>query len=231
MSVTALRIDVWSDIACPWCYVGKRRLEAALTKFPHDVEVVYRSFELDPSAPKLRENTGYVERLAAKYRLPVAQAQQMIDRMVRVGAEDGIEFRFDRVRAGNTFDAHRVLHLARERGKQAAMKERFVRGYFCEGLAIGDREALVAPAIEVGLDKMEVHDVLDSERYADDVRRDEQLAAELGISGVPFFVMAGRLGVSGAQASDVLLGALERARADVAAEGEDSAGACGPEGC
>lgn len=233
--MTALRIDVWSDIACPWCYVGKRRLETALAKFPHDVEIVWRSFELDPSAPKLRENQDYVERLATKYRLPVAQAQQMIDRMTSVGVDEGIEFRFDRVRAGNTFDAHRVLHLARERGKQSALKERFVRGYFSEGLAIGDREALVAPAVEVGLDTMEVHDVLDSDRYATDVRRDEQLAAELGISGVPFFVMAGRVGVSGAQAPDVLLGALEQARETVAAEragGENADGeVCGPDGC
>ncbi|HEX5059300.1 MAG TPA: DsbA family oxidoreductase [Kofleriaceae bacterium] len=228
--MTALRIDVWSDIACPWCYVGKRRLETALAKFPHEVEIVWRSFELDPSAPKLRDNNNYVERLAAKYRLPVPQAQQMIDRMTRVGADEGLDFRFDRVRAGNTFDAHRVLHLARERGKQAALKERFMRGYFSEGLAIGDREALVAPAVEVGLDTMEVHDALDSDRYADDVRRDEKLAAELGISGVPFFVMAGRLGVSGAQAPDVLLGAVERAREDVA--GEQAGGeVCGPEGC
>ena len=229
--MTALRIDVWSDIACPWCYVGKRRLETALAKFPHEVEIVWRSFELDPSAPKLRDNNNYIERLATKYRLPVAQAQQMIDRMTRVGVDEGLDFRFDRVRAGNTFDAHRVLHLARERGKQAALKDRFMRGYFSEGLAIGDREALVAPAVEVGLDKMEVHDVLDSDRYADDVRRDEQLAAELGISGVPFFVMAGRLGVSGAQAPDVLLGALERAREDVTAEETAGGEVCGPDGC
>src|SRR5262245_20106201 len=141
--MSALRIDVWSDIACPWCYVGKRRLETALVRFPHEVEVTYRSFELDPGAPRLKQQGNYIERLATKYGVPTAQAQQMIDRMTRVGVDEGIEFRFDRVHAGNTFDAHRLLHLARERGVQRELKERLMRGYFTAGLPIGDRDALV----------------------------------------------------------------------------------------
>jgi predicted DsbA family dithiol-disulfide isomerase len=230
--VTALRIDVWSDIVCPWCYVGKRRLEAALAKFPHEVELVYRSFELDPSAPRLREGSQ-VDHLASKYRLPRAQAQQMVDRMIQTGAAEGIEFRYDRIASGNTFDAHRLLHLARAHGKQVALKERLMRGYFSDGVAIGDASSLVPLAVEVGLPEDEVRAVLDGDRFADDVRRDEQLAAELGISGVPFYVLAGRLGVSGAQAPDVLLGALERARTEVAAEmsADDRGAACGPDGC
>jgi predicted DsbA family dithiol-disulfide isomerase len=211
--VTALRVDVWSDIACPWCYVGKRRIEAALARFPHEVELVFRSFELDPNAPRTRSDASQAEYLAKKYRVPLAQAQQMIDRMTRTGAEDGIEFRFDRVRSGNTFDAHRVLHLAREKGVQVAAKERFMRGYFSEGVAIGDADAIVPLAVDVGLAESEVRDVLAGDRYAADVRGDEQLAAELGIGGVPFFVIGGRLGVSGAQSPDVLLGALEQVRA------------------
>jgi predicted DsbA family dithiol-disulfide isomerase len=216
VSVTALRIDVWSDLACPWCYVGKRRLETALAKFPHEVELVFRSFELDPGAPRMRD-ISQVEHLATKYRLPAAQAQQMVDRMIATGAAEGIEFRYDKIRSGNTFDAHRLLHLARTHGVQPALKERLMRGYFSEGVAIGDPGALVPLAVEVGLAETDVRAVLDTDRFADDVRRDEQLAAELGITGVPFFVIGGRLGVSGAQAPDVLLGALERARTDVAA--------------
>src|SRR5574338_1173995 len=174
-----MRIDVWSDIACPWCYVGKRRLERALATFSHEVETVYHSFELDPRAPRVRDDKSYVERLATKYMLPVAQAQQMIDRMTRTGAEEGLELRFDRARSGNTFDAHRLLHLARERGVQGALKERLMRAYFTDGVAIGVADELVPLAVEVGLAEPEVREVLASDRYADDVRRDEARAEEL----------------------------------------------------
>ena len=226
-----MRIDVWSDIACPWCYVGKCRLEAALARFSHPVEVVYRSFELDPAAPRVRDEQSYVSRLAAKYRLPAAQAQQMIDRMATTGAEEGLELRFDRARSGNTFDAHRLLHLALERGVQPAMKERLMRAYFTEGIAIGEAAALAPLAIEVGLAEADVQEVLASDRYAADVRRDEQLAGELGITGVPFFVIAGRLGVSGAQLPDVLLGALEHAWTETGGEPAVQGPVCGPDGC
>lgn len=229
--MTALRIDVWSDIACPWCYVGKRRLEAALEAFPHEVQIVYRSFELDPRAPRMRDETSYVERLAAKYRMPTAHAQQMIDRMTRIGIAEGVEFHFERVRAGNTFDAHRLLQLARAKGVQTALKERLMHAYFTEGEPIGDVSALIPLAVDIGLDEADVRDVLASDRFAKDVRRDEQLAAELGIEGVPFYVMAGRLGVSGAQTPDVLLGAVERAWTDAGADEGSDAAACGPETC
>jgi predicted DsbA family dithiol-disulfide isomerase len=207
--VTPLRIDVWSDIACPWCYVGKRRLEAALARFPHTVALTFRSFELDPYAPPIQDGE-YAERLASKYRQPIAAAKQMIDRMTATGAEAGIDFRFERIRPGNTFDAHRLLHYAREGELQLILKDRLMRGYFSEGAAIGDREALAALAVEAGLGERETRDVLASDRYADAVRQDEALAAELGIHAVPFFVIAGRFGVSGAQTPDALLGVLER---------------------
>ena len=124
--VAKLRIDVWSDIACPWCYVGKRRLEQALAGFAHpsEVEIVWRAFELDPSAPRVRDaSQSYAERLARKYGTHAQQAQQMIDRMVDTAAGDGLALRFDHIRPGNTFDAHRLLHLAHERGVQDALKE------------------------------------------------------------------------------------------------------------
>src|SRR5689334_7936255 len=142
----SLRVDVWSDIACPWCYVGKRRLEAALARLPgrEDVEVVWRAFELDPSAPRVRDPAmSYAERLASKYRTSTARAEEMIRRMTETAAGDGLDFRFDRIRSGNTFDAHRVLHLALERGVQDAVKERFLRGYMTEGEPLGEPEALI----------------------------------------------------------------------------------------
>lgn len=232
-----LRIEIWSDIACPWCYVGKRHLEDALARFPHrdEVEVVWRAFELDGSAPRVQDTSvSYIERLSRKLGTSVAQAEAMIRRMTDVGAADGIEFRFDRVRPGNTFDAHRVLHLAHDRGVQDAVKERFLRGYMTEGEAIGDREVLVRLGAEAGLDAGEVRAVLASDRYAREVRADETQARELGITGVPFFVLAGRYALSGAQPSDTILRGLERAYAErpaarpvPLAEGA----VCGPEGC
>jgi predicted DsbA family dithiol-disulfide isomerase len=235
--VAKLSIDIWSDIACPWCYVGKRHLEQALDKFPHkaDVDIVWRAFELDPSAPRVRDTSqSYVERLAHKYGTPPAQAQVMIDRMVETAAKDGLEFRFDRIRPGNTFDAHRLLHLAHERGVQDALKERMLRAYMTEGEAIGEPEVLIGLARDAGLDEQEARDVLATDRYGAEVRHDEGLARELGISGVPFFVLSGKLGVSGAQPADVLLRALERAWSELpkpAIETIVEGATCGPDGC
>lgn len=230
-----LRIDVWSDIACPWCYVGKRRLEVALAGFPHRdaVEVVWRAFELDPSAPReLGATPPYAARLARKYGTGVTEAQAMIDRMTATAAADGLDFHFERIRPGNTFDAHRLLHLARERGLQDALKERLFRAYLCEGEAIGDPAALARLAAEVGLAAEEATAALASERYAREVRADEDEARRLGIRGVPFFVFAGRHAVSGAHPSEALLRALTTAWAEVQGADEDVEGAaCGPDGC
>ncbi len=213
-----LRVDIWSDIACPWCYVGKRRFEAALARSPRrsEVEIVWRAFELDPSAPRVRPSEGsHAERIAKKYGTSVAQAEAMTQRLVAAGAEDGLELRFDKIRSGNTFDAHRVVHLALEKGLQDAVKERFLRGYFTEGEAIGEPAVLVRLAADAGLDADEVAGVLAGDAHADAVRQDEAEAREIGIQGVPFFVLGGRYAVSGAQPVDGLLGALERAFADV----------------
>jgi predicted DsbA family dithiol-disulfide isomerase len=235
--VTKLRIDIWSDIACPWCYVGKRRLEQALGRFAHagEVEIVWRAFELDPSAPRVRDTAqSYAERLARKYGTTPEQGQVMIDRMADTAAQDGLALRFDHIRPGNTFDAHRLLHLAHDRGVQDALKERLLHGYLTEGVAIGEPEALVPLAREVGLDDAEVRDVLGGDRYSSEVRQDEALARELGISGVPFFVLGSRLGVSGAQSADVLLGALERTWSELQPPGLErvaEGAVCGPDGC
>ena len=230
-----LRVDVWSDIACPWCHVGKRRLEAALAGFAHrdSVKVVWRAFELDPAAPPARDvPAAYASRLARKYGTGVAQAQAMIERMTSVAAADGLDFRFDRIRPGTMFDAHRLLHLAGERGCQDALKERLLRAYLTEGAAFGEPGVLVRLATEGGLDPDEAQALLSSDTYASDVRRDEAEAASLGIQGVPFFRFGERLGVSGAQPVSVLVAALERAWTahqplEVFADGS----ACGPDGC
>jgi predicted DsbA family dithiol-disulfide isomerase len=232
--MTALRVDVWSDIACPWCYVGKRRLEAAIVRLPagQQVEVVWRAFQLDPAAPSVQPaGVPYVERLARKYGASVPEAQAMIDRMTSVAAADGLEFRFDRVRPGNTFDAHRLLHLAHERGRQGEVKERFLRAYMTEGEPIGDREVLARLATEAGLDAADVRRVLGSETYGPQVRADEEEAHRLGIHAVPFFVVANRYGVSGAQPVEVLRGVLARALENPALAIVAEGATCGPDGC
>jgi predicted DsbA family dithiol-disulfide isomerase len=210
-----MQLEIWSDVVCPWCYIGKRHFEAALADFPHrdDVEVVWRSFELDPSAPASREG-DYVGRLATKYGVPADQAQAMIDRMTATAAGVGLDFHFETARPGNTFDAHRLLHLAHERGVQDALKERFFAATFTEGEPIADREALVRLAVSVGLDEHEVRAALESDAYADAVRADEARARSYGISGVPFFVVDQTYGVSGAQPPAMLLEVLEKAWAE-----------------
>lgn len=207
-----MQVEIWSDIVCPWCYIGKRRLETALKDFEHaeEVEIVWRSFELDRSAP--RERTGnYAEMLGRKYGMGPAQSRAAIANMTELAAGEGLVFDFDRVRPGNTFDAHRLLHLARERGRQDALKERLMLAYLTEGEPIGDPAVVGRMAVEVGLDATEVESVLDGDRYGDQVRADEQAAEELGVTGVPFFVVDRRYAVSGAQQPDTILRALERA--------------------
>ncbi len=228
-----LRIDIWSDIACPWCYIGKRHLEAALKGFAHadSVELVWRSFELDPSAPKVRDRQPMVDRIAAKYRLDRATAQAQLDRVAAVGAQDGLELRFDRMQPGNTFDAHRLLHFAHDAAKQDALKERLFRAYMTDGQAISDRDVLVACARDVGLDEAAARDVLAGDHYAREVRGDEALAAKLGITSVPCFVFNGELAVSGAQPAAVLRAMLDRAWSESTHAVVVDGAACGPDDC
>ncbi len=229
-----LKVEVWSDIVCPWCAIGKRRLEVALSRFPHrgDVRVVWRAFELDPSAPRVQEGDN-AERLAEKYGRTKAQAEAMIQSVADTAAKDGLDFHLSRARSGNTFDGHRVLHLAAERGLQDAVKDRFFGGYMSEGQAIGEHEVLVRLASEAGLDAEEVRAVLSTNRYASEVREEEETARRLGINGVPFFVLGDKYGISGAQSAEVILRALEQAWASLP-EPETVAEervVCGPDGC
>ena len=236
-----MKVEIWSDVVCPWCYIGKRRFEAAVATFPHrdQVEVEWKSFQLDPHASSAAADRpagepGYAERLAAKYGTDVAGARQMIDTMTAQAAGEGLAFRFDRAVRANTFDAHQVINLAGRHGVQDAVKERLLRAYFTEGEAVGDRATLVRLAAEAGLDAAEVRAALDEQRHADAVRADEAEAAALGIRGVPFFVVDRRYGVSGAQPTDLLRQVLDRAwseRAPLITVTGGRADGCGPDGC
>jgi predicted DsbA family dithiol-disulfide isomerase len=200
-----VEVEIWSDIACPWCYVGKRRFEAALAGFEHrdEVDVTWRSFELDPSASV--ERTGdRAEHLAEKYGSTVEHARAMQQQMTDVAAGEGLDFRFDIARAGNTFDAHRLVHLAAAHDLQDAMKERLMRAYLGEGELMSDHAALERLAVEVGLDAGEVRETLASDRFAAAVREDERTASALGINAVPCFVIDRRIGAPGAQPAEVL---------------------------
>lgn len=206
-----MKIEIWSDVVCPWCYVGKRNLEAALAAFPHAdrVTVEWRSFELDPATPR-RVELSMDEVLERKYGMSPDQATAANRQMTELAATVGLEYHLDRVQIGNTFDAHRLIHLAAHEGLGGAMKERLLRAYFTEGRAISDPATLAELAEEVGLDGDRVAEVLASDEYADDVRADEQRAVDLGSTGVPFFVLDGRFGIPGAQPPDVLLRMLHR---------------------
>ncbi len=204
-----LTVEIWSDVVCPWCYVGKRRLESALAKFGRPVEVVWRSFELDPSAPRERELPA-AEHLAAKYGMSVEQAQASQSQLTELAAAEGLEYHLDRTRGGNSFDAHRMIHLAAAHGLQDAAKERLMRAYFTEAEPIGDPDTLVRLMAEIGIDDDEARAVVQGDAYTDAVREDEHVATRIGIQGVPFFVLNRRYGVSGAQPAEVLLEALAR---------------------
>jgi predicted DsbA family dithiol-disulfide isomerase len=228
-----MQVEIWSDIACPWCYVGKRRFEAALAQFAHrdQVQVTWRAFELDPDAPHEREGER-AARLAEKYGTTVERAREMEQNMTDTAAGEGLAFRFDIARSGNTFDAHRVVHLAAEHGLQDAMKERLMKAYLEEGELISDRDTLVRLGSEVGIPKDELIDTLASDRFAAEVRDEERTAFGFGISAVPTFVIDRQFGVSGAQPPELLLQMLERGwesrtPVEIVSGGE----ACGPDGC
>ncbi len=210
-----LRVEIWSDVVCPWCYVGKRRVETALQAYDGEVDVRWRSFELDPQAPPVRELPA-AEHLAAKYGMSVEDARALNAQMTELAAGEGLEYHLDRTRGGNTFDAHRLIQLGAARGVQDAVKERLMRGYFTEGEPVSDHETLVRLGADAGLDPAEARATLESDAYADDVRGDELLAQRMGIQGVPYFVLDRRFGVSGAQPAEVLLQAFERARQEAA---------------
>jgi predicted DsbA family dithiol-disulfide isomerase len=207
-----LTVEIWSDIVCPWCYLGKRRFEAALERFEHrdEVTVLWRSFELDPQAGP-SSDVDPAQRLAEKYGMAPQRAEQLHEEMTARAAEAGLEYHMDQTRGGNTFDAHRAIHLAATYGHQGDAQERLMRAYFTEGEHVDDRETLVRLMAEVGVDADEARAALGEDRFGEEVRNDELLAQQIGIQGVPFFVLDRRFGVSGAQPPEALLQALRHA--------------------
>ena len=210
-----MKIEVWSDIACPWCYIGKHRLDTALSSFAHadEVEVVWRSYQLDPDAPRVSD-MNLNDILSRKHGFPPAQAVAMNEQMRQMGAKEGLTYRFDIARYGNSFDAYRLVHLARQHGLQSAMEDRLFAAYFGEGLAIGDQDTLLALALEAGLPETEVRDVLAGDAFADQVRADTEEARRLNVRGVPFVVIDEKYALPGAQSVKVIGDALRQAWAE-----------------
>jgi predicted DsbA family dithiol-disulfide isomerase len=206
-----MRVDIWSDVVCPWCYVGKARFEQALASFPHrdQVEVTFRSFELDPGAAVGGHETN-LAMISKKFGLPMPQAIQMEERVAGLARAEGLEYQLERPN-GNTFDLHRLLHLARANGRQGAVVDALYQANFAQARQVFDRDVLVEVATGAGLDEGDVRKVLDSDQYADSVRADEAQAHALGATGVPFFVFDMKIGVSGAQAAETFTRALAQA--------------------
>lgn len=207
-------VEIWSDVVCPWCYIGKRRFEAALERFEYsdEVEVRWRSFELDPRAPFRRSGT-MAEHIAAKYGLSYDDAAARLESMNRLAARDGLSYDLARTQGGNTFDAHRLIHLGYEAGDAtgAAVKEALLDAYFTRLQPVSEPDVLVEIGSKVGLDESEVRAMLESDRFAGEVRADELVAANLGCTGVPFFVIDRAFAIPGAQEPETFLATLERA--------------------
>jgi predicted DsbA family dithiol-disulfide isomerase len=239
-----MRIEIWSDVVCPWCYIGKRRLEKALAVLTStgsiggEVDIVYRSFQLDPSAPAVATQT-IAEHLGAKYGGGADVGQQLIDRVEAVAAEEGLLFRMGEAKRGNTLDAHRLLHLALAAGPevQARLKEELLAAYFLRCENVADHDVLVRSATAAGIDEVRARELLAGDDYADAVEADIRRASALGANGVPFFVVDEKYGVSGAQPTEVFGQVLQRAwddahpKLDMVGGQDASAEACGPDGC
>jgi predicted DsbA family dithiol-disulfide isomerase len=204
-----MKIEIWSDVVCPWCYIGKRRLEHALTEFEHadEVEITWRSFQLNPEAPR-GEAVPTSEYLARRFG---PEAPQMAARVAEIAKGEGLDFESSKTLSVNTLDAHRLLHFAADLGVADAAKERLLRAQFTEGADLSDPDTLVALMQEAGADPERARAVLDSDEYSADVRSDISQARALGATGVPFFVIDRKYGISGAQPAEIFLQALRTA--------------------
>lgn len=206
-----MRVDIWSDVVCPFCYIGKKRLEAAAEQLELELEIHWHSFQLDPDAPE-RQTISNTERLAQKYGRSLEDVETMQQQIADMAKAEGIEFNWQIANSGNTFNAHRLIHLAQSKGLGSEAKEAFFYSYMTQGLAIGERETLEDVAARIGLNPVEVDDVLDSDQYADFVKFDQDLAREqLKVTGVPFFIFDQRIALAGAQPREVFIQVLEKA--------------------
>lgn len=206
-----MRVDIWSDVVCPFCYIGKKRLEAAAQQAEIELEIHWHSFELDPEAP-IRQEISNSERLAQKYGRTLAEVEDMQRNIAAMAKEEGIEFNWENANSGNTFNAHRIIHLAQSKGLGSEAKEAFFYSYMTQGLPIGERETIEDVASRIGLNPVEVDDVLNSDEFADFVKFDQDVAREqLKVTGVPFFVFDQRIALAGAQPREVFIQVLEQA--------------------
>ncbi|NHA67889.1 DsbA family oxidoreductase [Phycicoccus flavus] len=224
-----MRIDVWTDILCPFCHLGRRHLELALEQFEHadSTHVVWHSFQLDRNAPAV-DDRPQVERVAAKYGTSPEQMADQHTRMAQDAAEVGLDFQWERLVGGNSYDAHRLTHYARSVGREDEVTTRVMRAWYSEGASIGDHETLVRLAVEAGLEEEAVRAVLGSDDFGIDVRTDEALAGQIGITSVPMFVLDQKYGVTGAQPVEVLLQAVRQVWDLQGTEPEEVAGGgCG----
>ena len=193
-----IKVDIWSDVQCPWCYIGKRKFEAGVAAFDGDVEVEYHSFELSPDTPVDYAGTP-VQYLSEKKGMPLAEVEQMLERVTGIAESVGLHYDYDAVHQTNTVISHELLHYAKAHGRQLDMKERLLKAYFVDGLHVGRIEDLADPAAEIGLDRVDVVRALTTHEFLADVKADVALANEYGIQGVPFFVIESKYGISGAQ--------------------------------
>ncbi|RNE58546.1 DsbA family oxidoreductase [Cryobacterium tepidiphilum] len=208
-----IKVDIWSDVQCPWCYIGKRTFEAGAAQFGGDVEVEYHSFELAPDTPVDFDGTP-VDYLSRRKGLPAEQVHQMLDHVTGIAKNVGLDYDFDSVHQTNTVKAHELLHYAKAHGRQLEMKERLLKAYFVDGAHVGRIDDLADLAAEVGFDRSDVVRALTENEYLADVKADAALAAEYGIQGVPFFVIDGKYGVSGAQEAATFAQVLEQVAAE-----------------
>ena len=226
-----MRVDIWSDVVCPFCYIGKKRLEHVAAEVGIELEVHWHSYELDPNAPAKHEDSN-TERLARKYGRSYADMEEMERNVAAMAATEGIDFQWQKANSGNSFNAHRIIHLAQSKGLGNEAEEAFFHAYMTEGLAIGEREVVEEIASRIGLDNAEVEYVLNSDELADFVRHDEKIAREqLNITGVPFFVFDQKLALSGAQPREIFLQALQQAQSELTEIEQDEAAQCNDESC
>lgn len=233
-----MKVEIWSDVMCPFCYIGKRKFEKALEQFPqkNNIEIVWKSFQLDPTTvtdPTL--NT--IDHLAEKKGWSKEQANETIAHVTGIAKQVGLDFHFDKAVVANSFDAHRLSHLAKKQGKQNDLEEKLFSAYFTEGKNTADHNTLIQIGTEIGLDKTEVSELLNSTLYTEEVERDIYEAQQVGVRGVPFFVLDRKYAVSGAQESSTFLQALTKSYEEHAKENplqvmnESTDGTCGPDGC
>ncbi|MDQ1570474.1 MAG: hypothetical protein QOF79_1148 [Actinomycetota bacterium] len=205
----SIKVDIWSDVQCPWCYIGKRKFEAAAAGFDGEVDVEYHSFELSPDTPVDFDGSP-ADYLSERKGMPLAQVEQMLARVTGIAASVGLDYDYEHVHQTNTVKAHELIHYAKSKGRQLDMKERLLKAYFIDGRHVGRIEDLADLAAEIGLDRDEVVHVLTDNTYLAAVKADVALAQEYGIQGVPFFVFDSKYGVSGAQETATFANVLQQ---------------------